>query len=89
MLTFVPGRAAAAALPEIRVLLSRLNLGERADLGRDALEAMRYVCSAPPKQMLRFELGDDGLLKMGDAAERYLLRHAERGFSVMALTPFA
>ena len=56
-------------------------MGERAELGQDALEAMRYVCAAPPKQMLRFELGDDSVLRLGDAAERYLLRHAERGFS--------
>lgn len=58
-------------------------VGERAELGRDALEAMRYVCTAPPRQMLRFELGDDGVLKLGDAAERYLLRRAERGFSAL------
>lgn len=58
-------------------------VGERAELGQGALEAMRYVCSAPPKQMLRFELGDDVVLRLGDAAERYLLRRAERGFSAL------
>ncbi len=58
-------------------------MGERADLGREALEAMRYICAAPPKQMLRFDLGEDAVLRLSDASERYLLRRAERGFSAL------
>ena len=56
-------------------------MGERVKLGRGALEAMRFVCAAPPKQLLRFPLDDEAGACLGDAAERYLLRHAERGFS--------
>ena len=58
-------------------------MGERVDLGPNALEAMRYICAAPPKQMLRFELGEDAVLRLADASERYLLRRAERGFSAL------
>jgi DNA repair protein RecO (recombination protein O) len=58
-------------------------MGERAELGSNALEAMRYICAAPPKQMLRFELGEDAVLRLSDASERYLLRRAERGFSAL------
>ena len=58
-------------------------MGERAELGSNALEAMRYICAAPPKQMLRFELGEDAVLRLSDASERYLLRRAERGFSTL------
>ena len=58
-------------------------MGERVDLGPYALEAMRYICTAPPKQMLRFELGEDAVLRLSDASERYLLRRAERGFSAL------
>ena len=58
-------------------------MGERADLGQNALEAMRYICAAPPKQMLRFDLGEDAVLRLSDASERYLLRRAERGFSAL------
>ena len=58
-------------------------MGERAELGADALAAMRYIASAPAKQILRFSLGEDALVRLSDAAERYLLRHAERGFSTL------
>lgn len=58
-------------------------MGERAELGSNALEAMRYICAAQPKQMLRFELGEDAVLRLSDASERYLLRRAERGFSAL------
>ena len=58
-------------------------MGERAELGADALAAMRYIASAPAKQILRFSLDEDALLRLSDAAERYLLRHAERGFSTL------
>ena len=58
-------------------------MGERADLGQNALEAMRYICAAPPKQMLRFDLGEDAVLRLSDASERYLLHRAERGFSAL------
>ncbi len=59
------------------------SMGERAALGADALGAMRYLCAAPPKQLLSFKLGDDALLRLADASEKYLLRRTERGFSTL------
>ena len=58
-------------------------MGERASLGGGALDAARFLCAAPPKQLLSFRIGDDALLRLSDAAERYLLRRAERGFSTL------
>ena len=57
--------------------------GESASLAGGALDAARFLCTAPPKQFLSFRIGDDALLKLSDAAERYLLRRAERGFSTL------
>ena len=58
-------------------------LGERTELGTDALGAMRFLCSAPPKQLLSFKLGDNALLRLADASEKYLLRRTERGFPTL------
>ncbi|MDO4991100.1 MAG: DNA repair protein RecO [Eubacteriales bacterium] len=58
-------------------------MGERTSLGGGALDAARFLCTAPPKQLLSFRIGDDALLRLSDAAERYLLRRAERGFSTL------
>ena len=58
-------------------------MGERVELTGGALNAARYLCTAPAKQLLSFQIGDDALLRLSDAAERYLLRHAERGFSAL------
>lgn len=59
------------------------SMGERAELTGGALEAARHICSAPAKQILSFQIGDDALLRLSDAAERYLLRRAERGFATL------
>ncbi len=48
-----------------------------------ALAAFRYVISAPPKQILAFQLEGESLKLFTNAAERYLLLHAERGFSTL------
>ncbi len=58
-------------------------MGETVSLGGGALDAARFLCTAPPKQLLSFRIGDDALLRLSDAAERYLLRRAERGFSTL------
>ena len=58
-------------------------MGERCDLTGGALDAARHICTAPARQMLAFRIGDDALLRLADAAERYLLRRAERGFSTL------
>ena len=57
--------------------------GESVSLGGGALDAARFLCTAPPKQLLSFRIGDDALLRLSDAAERYLLRRAERTFPTL------
>lgn len=66
-----------------QVCCRRHAAGEWAELGKDALQCARYICSSPPRQMLSFAVSDDALARLGSAAERYLLRHAERGFSTL------
>ena len=58
-------------------------MGESVHLGPDALAAARHICAAPPKQLLAFKVPDTALLRLSGAAERYLLRRAERGFSTL------
>ena len=58
-------------------------MGETAALCPDSLSAMRYICSAPAKQFLSFGIGDNALLRLGSASERYLLKHTERRFSTL------
>ena len=58
-------------------------MGEKAELGTEALAALRYLSAAPAKKLLSFELADDALLRLGSASERYLLRRTERGFATL------
>ncbi len=58
-------------------------MGERTALGADALRALRHICGAPGKRLLSFEIGDEALLCLSSAAERYLLRRTERGFPTL------
>ncbi len=48
-----------------------------------SLAALRYVISAPARQLLSFRLGEKELTRLSDAAERYLLTCTERGFSTL------
>ena len=57
--------------------------GAGAILDADALAAMRFVLAAPPKQILSFSLEGESRSLLCSAAERYLLLHAERGFSTL------
>ena len=58
-------------------------MGEKAELGAEALAVMRYLATAPAKQLLAFKISDDALLRLSDASQRYLLRRTERGFSTL------
>lgn len=58
-------------------------MGDTAPLCRDSLAAMRHICSAPARQFLSFSLSDAALLRLGAAAERYLLKNTERRFSTL------
>ena len=44
---------------------------------------MRYLSSAPAKQILSFGLPDEDLRRLSRASEHYLLRRTERGFSTL------
>ena len=45
--------------------------------------AMRYIISAPAKQLFSFTLGGAALARLGSAAEDYLLCQTERRFSTL------
>ena len=52
-------------------------------LGAEGLKAMRYLVSAPLRQLLSFSLEEEDLRRLARAAEEYLLTHAERRFSTL------
>ncbi len=52
-------------------------------LGKGSLAALRYVVSAPAKQIFSFRIDDEGLYELSRAAEAYVLDHAERRFSTL------
>ena len=58
-------------------------LGAIVELDDAALSAFRFVLTAPAKQLLSFRLEGRSLSLFACAAERYLLQHAERGFSTL------
>ncbi len=49
----------------------------------DSLAALRYVVSAHAKQLFSFQLAQEPLGRLADAAERYLLAHTERKFATL------
>ena len=57
--------------------------GSAVSLDSESLEAMRFVLSAPPKQIFSFELDGDALITLGFAAENYLLTQTERSFGTL------
>ena len=57
--------------------------GAWTELDEASLAALRYVLTSPAKQMLSFQLTGKSLSLLATAAERYLLLHAERGFSTL------
>ncbi|MBQ9249705.1 MAG: DNA repair protein RecO [Oscillospiraceae bacterium] len=59
------------------------SLGFSLPLCEDSLAALRYIVAAPAKQLFSFQIGEEALRRLGDAAERYLLSHAERRFSTL------
>ena len=48
-----------------------------------SLEAMRYIASAPPKQLFSFNAEEDAGKWLSDACENYFIEHAERRFSTL------
>lgn len=48
-----------------------------------SLSALRYIASAPAKQLFSFRLEGEAAKRLYAACESYLLRNAERGFSTL------
>ncbi len=61
----------------------RAEMGKSSALDTASLAALRFVLSAPAKQILSFSLEGESRGLFSTAAERYLLQHAERGFSTL------
>ena len=59
------------------------SLGNFAQLCPASLEAMRYILSAPAKQLFSFSLDEQALKRLSHAAEQYLLKQTERRFSTL------
>lgn len=61
----------------------KASMGAGAELDAAALSALRYVVASSARQLLSFRLEGRSLPLFAEAAERYLLLHAERGFSTL------
>ncbi len=61
----------------------KADFGLTAALDADALKALRYVLSAPARQLFSFRLEGKSLKRLSDASEQYLREHAERGFATL------
>jgi len=71
-------------LDEGRVYCKKCSkLGNTVQLDKQALSAMRYILSAPAKQLFSFEVDKPGKNTLAFTAERYILKQAERGFSTL------
>ena len=57
--------------------------GTWAALCPGSLAALRYIISAPAKRLFSFRAEGAAGERLADAAERYLLAHAERKFSTL------
>ena len=58
-------------------------MGQVVPLGEGSLAAMRYIVSAPAKQIFSFAIDGEPLRRLSDAAEQYLLRQTERRFGTL------
>lgn len=58
-------------------------MGDAVRLCPASLSAVRYILSAPSKQIFSFSLEKEPLARLGRACEDYLARHAERHFPTL------
>lgn len=58
-------------------------VGNTEYLDTDSLAALRYIMSAPPKQIFSFDLEGEPLKRLSAAAEKYLLAHTDRSFGTL------
>jgi DNA repair protein RecO (recombination protein O) len=52
-------------------------------LCRDSLAALRHIIYGDPKRLYSFQLGDDALRRLSDAAEAFSAAQLERGFKTL------
>lgn len=57
--------------------------GIRMPINPGALEAMRYICSCNANRLFSFQIGEDSMRYLSQAAEAYLSTQLERGFSTL------
>lgn len=58
-------------------------LGAVSPLCDASLAALRYICTAPAKQLFSYSLEETAQRRLSDAAESYLLQQTERRFSTL------
>ncbi len=61
----------------------RLGEGVSMPLTTAALAALRHITWGPRKRLLSFRLDQDGLKRLSDASEAYLMTRLERGFRTL------
>lgn len=57
--------------------------GEAVFLGTGAMDAMRYICCAPAKQLFSFKTDKETAEKLSAVCERYILYHSGRSFGTL------
>lgn len=61
----------------------KLGEGVSMPLTTAALAALRHIVWGPRKRLLSFRLDEDGLCRLSDASEAYLMTRLERGFRTL------
>lgn len=61
----------------------RLGEGVSMPLTDSALAALRHIVWGPRKRLLSFRLDGEGMKRLGDASEAYLMTRLERGFRTL------
>ena len=52
-------------------------------LGPPSLAALRHIVWGPRKRLLSFRVEEEGLRRLADASEAYLMTRLERGFRTL------
>lgn len=73
-------------LSEGRLICAKCNnadVGIRMPLTPGVLDAMRYICFCPQRNLFSFRIGEDTLSLLANIAESFLCTQLERGFSAL------
>jgi len=52
-------------------------------VGKEPLDAMRYIVGADPKKIFSFQISEEAEKRLGDVCEAYVLTQLERGFGTL------